>query len=272
LLLIRPSGIPLYYGILRSLGDAPIDLGYEFVDEDWALDFTEPKPGELLADAAQPSRANGGGGWAPVGGTGGGRAGGPSPLPGTGRAGSPGTGGGGKPGGTMIGPPLVARTPSASSAKTPTATEAKTEKPGGEASGEKPAEPKQPAEPGEKRTAGSSSGRPKPVGPTPIGGAAQRDLTILLECRGDGVVLHPEQTAIGTDELLKPENPLLTTLRTLVDRRERAGGSAKPQVRIFIRPDGLRTYYRVGALIESLQLRTTTEMIRSNTNIEALIP
>jgi hypothetical protein len=40
LFLIRPSGISLYYAVVRLLRKSDIDIGYEFIEEDWVFDFT----------------------------------------------------------------------------------------------------------------------------------------------------------------------------------------------------------------------------------------
>ena len=41
LMLIRPNGIATYYQTLAALKGLRVDFGYEFVDEDWILDFSE---------------------------------------------------------------------------------------------------------------------------------------------------------------------------------------------------------------------------------------
>jgi hypothetical protein len=41
LMLIRPNGIATYYQTLAALRGLPIDFGYEFIDQDWILDFSE---------------------------------------------------------------------------------------------------------------------------------------------------------------------------------------------------------------------------------------
>src|SRR5207302_900205 len=44
LLLVRPAGIPAYYALQGALQDLAIDFGYEFIDNDWALDFPVDSP------------------------------------------------------------------------------------------------------------------------------------------------------------------------------------------------------------------------------------
>jgi hypothetical protein len=39
LLLLRPSGVTTYHYFQRALRGLPLDFGYEFIDEDWVLDF-----------------------------------------------------------------------------------------------------------------------------------------------------------------------------------------------------------------------------------------
>lgn len=41
LMLMRPDGITTYYRTLAALKGLPIDFGYEFIDQDWILDFSE---------------------------------------------------------------------------------------------------------------------------------------------------------------------------------------------------------------------------------------
>ncbi len=39
LLLLRPSGVTTYHLLQRALRGLPLDFGYEFIDDDWVLDF-----------------------------------------------------------------------------------------------------------------------------------------------------------------------------------------------------------------------------------------
>jgi hypothetical protein len=63
LLLVRPDGITSYYQILAALQGAHVDFGYEFIDQDWVLDFTgESKRPWMVADtkenlSSQPAAA-----------------------------------------------------------------------------------------------------------------------------------------------------------------------------------------------------------------------
>jgi hypothetical protein len=55
--LVRPDGLGSYYALNSALADLKVDLGYELIDQDWALDFSEGKAGpqgEAVALAAPP--------------------------------------------------------------------------------------------------------------------------------------------------------------------------------------------------------------------------
>src|SRR5262249_58741535 len=43
LMLVRPDGIATYYRTLAALQGFPVDFGYEFIAQDWILDFSEEK-------------------------------------------------------------------------------------------------------------------------------------------------------------------------------------------------------------------------------------
>jgi F0F1-type ATP synthase membrane subunit b/b' len=271
LLLIRPSGIALYYGVLRSLQEAAIDLGYEFIEEDWALDFTEPTPGELLADARADER----------------------PLAVPNSQTSPGAGplpiGGG--GGVGRPSPMLPRSLSPHAS-----TMSKEERGVTQARGSKGPKPYMPSIPvgviaqgtgenqdagakenqgtGEKaqREAANGASKARPSAPRPVGGTAQRDVPIVVECRAEKVILHPQKTSIPWEELTAKGSPLLEAVLTAVERRQQSPGLAQPQLRYLIRPDGLRTYYRASALLEPLRLRSSTEMLREGASVEEAIP
>jgi hypothetical protein len=55
LFLVRPEGISTYYRALRALAGLSFDYGYEFVEQDWVLDFSgdEARPGTDWMNAAR---------------------------------------------------------------------------------------------------------------------------------------------------------------------------------------------------------------------------
>jgi hypothetical protein len=234
LLLVRPSGIPIYYVALRELTKTDFDLGYELIDEDWILDFSEPSAEDLLAEEARAEKQRQ-------------RLGQPT-------QGQPKAAAGFLEGGrTSRSDPAatgVATSPGKAGARTP---------------GMMNNQPPQPA-------AG-----PKVSRPIPVGGSVAEDKPLVLECRAEGVVFWPDKTTVSTADLfglVQPgqTHPFVDRVNTFLDRRRRAGFESVPRVRVYVRPDGLRTYYRVATLLESLAVRTEVETIRSDTNMEALLP
>jgi hypothetical protein len=100
-----------------------------------------------------------------------------------------------------------------------------------------------------------------PTGPRPQFGPS-RDWFVLVECRGDAVVLYPggrrfTPAALGTSEA----NALVQAVQDLAARRQamvRAGELPyRVQIRFLVRPDGLSTYYRAYPVLEAVQLPMT---------------
>jgi hypothetical protein len=55
LLLVRPDGISSYYRLVGALQGLKVDYGYEFIDRDWALDFSgEQAQPWMLAEKTKP--------------------------------------------------------------------------------------------------------------------------------------------------------------------------------------------------------------------------
>lgn len=234
LLLVRPSGIPTYYLVLRHLAKADVDLGYELIEEDWVLDFSEPTAEDLLAEERRSAEQRP---WvgplSPKP---------PTPLPRTGD------------GSVSAGARGQGSAPASTSGSSGAGQPPRSEAPGS-----------------------GNPGKVRVARPLPLGGAAADDKPFVLECRAEGVVFWPEKTTIPTTDLLRPvpptaTHPFLAEMNTLLDRRRRAGQLSPARVRVLVRPDGLRTYYRLASLLETLPVRSEVETIRADTNIEALLP
>jgi hypothetical protein len=124
-LLVRPDGIPAYYRVQSAIQGLGVDFGYEFINEDWALDFPEKEdalPNQPWMQARGSSKTapkpDGKPGQAPA------QAAGSSPTrvqgllssttpasPGAATSsGDPSAGPGGKPGGTGLGPMIAVGT------------------------------------------------------------------------------------------------------------------------------------------------------------------
>jgi hypothetical protein len=225
LVLVRPSGIPTYYLVLRALDDAEVDLGYELIEEDWLLDYAEPTEEDLRAEEARWRAQAQAGADGPAGAV-------PAPRPGQPASGAT----------VGLGPP-ASRGQAAPS-------------------GSAPARPAVPAQ--------QASKVPRPV---PVGGSGN-DRPMVLECRADGIVAWPDRTLLAFDpsSATDPTQTLGHRLQQYLDRRQRLGLTGPAPVQVYVRPSGLRSYYRLAALVESQPVRLQVEMIRADTRLESLLP
>jgi hypothetical protein len=71
LMLVRPDGILHYYAVQAALAGLEVDFGYEFVEQDWVLDFNDAATQPWMTTLQQlpaPSSPRGGGapGWGPA--------------------------------------------------------------------------------------------------------------------------------------------------------------------------------------------------------------
>lgn len=110
------------------------------------------------------------------------------------------------------------------------------------------------------------------IRPAILGG--DRDYIIMLECRGDAVVLHPFGNSFSA-ESLAPTNgggPLLQeAISRLIARRQataRPGEQPyRPQVRFLVRPGGLRSLHRVYPVLEGLHIPLTRQNVDADEEV-----
>jgi hypothetical protein len=113
LMLVRPDGIPSYYTAVAALQGREVDFGYEFVDADWVLDFSEddstaPSQPWMTARRTQAAPADASAPTRKVSGLRPGRNGGGEPYDGNETASANGLGSGGGRGEPSDLPPLPA--------------------------------------------------------------------------------------------------------------------------------------------------------------------
>lgn len=87
----------------------------------------------------------------------------------------------------------------------------------------------------------------------------QREITILartengqnqnkqpryIECRGDGIILHPSQEFVGISQINNYDSPLQVLLQDVKANRDRQ------YLILAIRPDGIEVFEQVRAIIE----------------------
>jgi chemotaxis protein histidine kinase CheA len=318
LLLVRPSGIMTYYEVVGSLQGLALDVGYEFLQEDWVLDLTDsgtdppaqPRTAPLEEGTNLFRNAVTGTGRGPVPAAPAGAApkavslGGGSLLDGKGSM----TGQGGeapRPGPVAAESPSSPRTsPSTdpltlpSIRKPPNALALNEQPPGEKPGSAQPVIPDVPhlrgegnrpegqaapagfpasstSSPGQgRRGSGDGKGlRPAAGGTRALHREENRDWVLLIECRAEGIVVHPHKTRIGPEHLTGANldnNLLLQTVRQVLEAQLKHHPNLRPRLKYAIRPDGLRNYYLASAFLESLKLPFDTEIVDDAANLETL--
>jgi hypothetical protein len=95
-----------------------------------------------------------------------------------------------------------------------------------------------------------------------------RDWVIPVECRPDAVVLRnagQKFAPAALSGMAAADNPLLKSFQQMIARRQatvRPGEPPyRPQARLLVYPDGLRTYYLVCAVLEPLGIPLTRQNV-----------
>lgn len=92
------------------------------------------------------------------------------------------------------------------------------------------------------------------------GSKAEQRRPIYVECRGDGLVLHPDRQILITTS----SDPL--EIRRAIEDRMKANTSA--YVLFLVRPDGIPLYYRAQAALEGLRLDFGYEFVDADWTLE----
>jgi hypothetical protein len=110
--------------------------------------------------------------------------------------------------------------------------------------------------------------KPTPAPTRPVVG--NREWVIGVECKAGAAVLMATGLEVPLDSLRPAadgSNPLAQALTRLIARRQasvRPGEPPfRPQLRFFVRPEGLRSYYRAFPALEALGLPMTRENVES---------
>jgi hypothetical protein len=136
-------------------------------------------------------------------------------------------------------------------------------------------QPQDPDEPqGPNLSAGVLPGRERPESSRPprtLRLIGNRDWVIPVECRPDGVVLRASGQKFALAALggqAGAENPLLRAFQQTIARRQasvRPGEPPyRPQARLLVYPDGLRTYYLACSLLEPLGIPLTRQNVEAD--------
>jgi hypothetical protein len=116
--------------------------------------------------------------------------------------------------------------------------------------------------------AGARDPSKKPARPLPFTGllSANRDWTITIECRADGVILLPQGQRIASGGPSTNNSvSLREAVQQMISRRQaslRPGEMAyRPMIRFRVWPDGARTYYQAFPILEGLGLPMSRENV-----------
>jgi hypothetical protein len=284
-LLVRPDGIATYYLTQTAVRGLPIDFGYELIERDWVLDFSEggdrsTPPPWMTAEKTDP-----GGSPAPApdwpasrppravfGPTG------PTPGPGSGSsdralptvgtlAPEPAV-----PGQTLPLPPAPAPRPdrarlsgNPSGETAPAPPRERLGRTGTEPTAAEPAASLVAPVPGLPAAPAPNPARPVPPRP---GLFTNRDWVVPLECTAGGLVLTLTGQRFPLAALARREgdnNPLKLAVQQLIARRQmsvRPGEPPyRPQIRFRVWPDGLRAYHLAYPALEALHVPMSRENV-----------
>jgi hypothetical protein len=116
-------------------------------------------------------------------------------------------------------------------------------------------------------------GRPQPP-PQPASLGGNRDFIIRIECTAKAAIIHPQNLRIAT-ESLSPGNTgvglLQQTLQRIISRRQAAVRPGelpyRPQIRLLVRPDALRTLHLVYPILEPLGVPLTRHNLDADAEV-----
>jgi hypothetical protein len=103
-----------------------------------------------------------------------------------------------------------------------------------------------------------------------------RDWTIYVECLPDGVKLYPSEKTFPLAAIREgANNPLVTAIRQMIDRRQsgrRAGEPPYyPQVRLLVRPENVRTFLKVYPALEALPVPKTRQNLDPDDDVRDIV-
>ncbi|WP_254507684.1 hypothetical protein [Anatilimnocola floriformis] len=94
---------------------------------------------------------------------------------------------------------------------------------------------------------------------------------IYIECRVEGVVLHPEGLVFGPDDFngpLGPGNPLDAALRCMREAFKRSGEPGEPYPLLVVRPSGIVAYQAARSALKGWDDEFGYELVSENKNLE----
>lgn len=124
---------------------------------------------------------------------------------------------------------------------------------------------------------GQTPTKPAAQTPRPVRLAGDRQWILYVECRADGVVLHPSLRSFSAASLAQPQGlaDLTRAAQMLLDRRQNTANQLgdkafKMQIRFLVWPDGERTFHSVYPALDGLPAPKTWQMLRPDDDVDRI--
>jgi hypothetical protein len=119
--------------------------------------------------------------------------------------------------------------------------------------------------------------RPAQQNPRPVRLNGDKDWVLYVECRADGVVLHPSRRSFTASTLATAQGraDLTRAAQNLLERRQNAANQVgeknfKAQIRFLVWPDGQRTYHAVYPALDGLPAPKTMQILNPEDDVDRM--
>lgn len=114
--------------------------------------------------------------------------------------------------------------------------------------------------------------RPKPrtaTEPLRYARIDHNEVTVFVECCADYVVVYPGRKVVTRSALTS--GPLLAHVKKGLARPLLGGGTAKPQVRFLVRPEGERTFHEAVESLRAVKVPMTQYRVQPDDDVARLV-
>ncbi len=85
---------------------------------------------------------------------------------------------------------------------------------------------------------------------------------VYIECLEDRVVIQPQKIVVSTDDMDSPGSPLVETIRNV------GQNMSQRYALLAVRPEGVATFYRVRAMIETAGIEHAYEAVNTEWKLQ----
>jgi hypothetical protein len=124
---------------------------------------------------------------------------------------------------------------------------------------------------------GQQPTKPAAQTPRPVRLAGEKQWILFVECRADGVVLHPSRRSFTAANLAQPQGlaDLTRAAQMLLDRRQSTAAQTgettlKVHVRFLVWPEGERLYHTVYPALDALPAPKSWQMLRPDDDVDRM--